>query len=254
MNCFNFSSAMRILADNRNKAKCSTELKLLTALLRDYIRETDYHIEQAAVSLWMNDERTLPQKIIRHYEEYRNQRLLCETVEEEILDLLTDPMKVALALKEALKNAENISDSEKEDLIEDTVFETDTEGLYADYYHYNPYVSTKTYYKYANASTPYPHFLEQHYSGPSGYRRNLSDMMGIVDACPSITLLRQTQSELHQWVSAYLTAEEADAVNCNYVAQDANRREIAIYLADVVHYALCRKNVGNRPTDVGVSL
>ena len=116
-----------------------------------------------------------------------------------------------------------------------------TEGLFADYYRYNPYVSTKTCYKYANASTPYPHFLERHYGDPGGYRRNLSDMMGIVDACSSITLLRQIQSELHQWVSAHLTAEEADAVNCNYVAQDANRREVAIYLADVVHYALCRK-------------
>ena len=62
------------------------------------------------------------------------------------------------------------------------------------------------------------------------------------------------QSELHQWVSAHLAAEEADAVNCNYIAQDASRREITIYLADVVHYALCRKNVGNRPTDMGVSL
>lgn len=127
-----------------------------------------------------------------------------------------------------------------------------TKGLFADYYRYNPIVSTKTYYKYANASTPYPHFLMRHYSGANGYRRNLSDMMGIVDACPSITLLRQIQGELHQWISAYLPMEEACAVCQHYVATNASRREIAVYLADIMHHAICRKNVINRPTETGV--
>ena len=40
-----------------------------------------------------------------------------------------------------------------------------TQGLFADYYCYNPYVYTKTLYKHANATTPYPHFFVQHYSG-----------------------------------------------------------------------------------------
>lgn len=129
-----------------------------------------------------------------------------------------------------------------------------TQGLFADYYRYNPYVTTKTYYKYANTSTHYPHFMEKHYSGSGGYRRNLSDMMGIADTCTSVTLLRQIQSELHQWVSAYLPQGEADVVNRNYAAQDAGRREIAVYLADVMHCAICCENVGNRPTEMGVHL
>lgn len=129
-----------------------------------------------------------------------------------------------------------------------------TKGLFADYYLFNAVVSTKTYYKYASATTPYPHFLERHYSGPKGYRRTLSDMMGICDACTSIVLLRQIQEELYQWVSAYLPAEEACAVCQHYIASDAGRREISVFFADVMHHALCRENDGNRPTDAGKSL
>lgn len=123
-------------------------------------------------------------------------------------------------------------------------------GLFADYHLYNPVVSTKTYYKYANASTPFPHLFARHYGGSTGYRRTLSDMMGICDACTSITLLRQIQDELYRWVSAYLPAEEACAVCQHYIASDAGRREISVFFADVMHHALCRENDGNRPTDV----
>lgn len=125
MNCFNFSSAMKIIADNRNKSKCRSELKLLTTLFRDYIRTTDYHFVQPTVSLWMNDRRTLPKEIIGYYGKKRNQRLLCETVEKEVLCLFDDPMKVVLALEKALKNADNVSDGKEQELIADTAFETD---------------------------------------------------------------------------------------------------------------------------------
>ena len=54
-----------------------------------------------------------------------------------------------------------------------------TLGLYANYYRYNPTVSVQTIYKYANHTTRYPHFWAHHYAGSDGYRRNLSDMMGI---------------------------------------------------------------------------
>lgn len=128
-----------------------------------------------------------------------------------------------------------------------------TKGLFADYYLYNPVVSTKTMYKYAGSSTPFPHFLARHYSGPNGYRRTLSDMMGICDTCTSIVLLRQIQNELYQWVSAYLPADEASAVCQHYTASDAGRREISVFFADVMHHALCRNNGENRPTDAGKS-
>lgn len=127
-------------------------------------------------------------------------------------------------------------------------------GLYADYYLYNKPVSVKSFYKYSNTSAPYPHFLSRHYGGSKGYRRTLSDMMGICDACPSITLLRQIQEELYQWVSAYLPAEEACMVCQHYIASGAGRREISVFFADVMHHALCRENDGNRPTDAGKSL
>lgn len=58
-----------------------------------------------------------------------------------------------------------------------------TLGLYADYYRYNPTVSVQTIYKYAIHATRYPLFGARHYSGTDGYRRNLSDMMGIAGAC-----------------------------------------------------------------------
>ena len=127
-------------------------------------------------------------------------------------------------------------------------------GPFADYFLYNPPVSVKSLYKYANATTPYPHFLARHYGGSKGYRRTLSDMMGICDACPSIILLRQIQDELYRWVSAYLPVEEACAVCQHYIASDAGRREIAVFFADVVHSAINRENDGNRPTDVSKQL
>lgn len=114
-----------------------------------------------------------------------------------------------------------------------------TLGLYADYYRYNPTVSVQTIYKYANHTTRCPHFWARHYAGTDGYRRNLSDMMGIADACASITLLRQIQDEVHKWVIDHLPPETAFGLNENYVNQDANRHNIAVYLADVMHYALC---------------
>lgn len=121
--------------------------------------------------------------------------------------------------------------------------------LFADYYCFNSIVCTKSFYKYANASTPYPRFLFRHYGGSKGYRRTLSDMMGICDGCTSLTLLGQIQAELYQWVCAYLPAEEARAVCQHYVATNAGRREIAVFWADVMHSAINRENDGNRPTD-----
>lgn len=114
-----------------------------------------------------------------------------------------------------------------------------TLGLYANYYRYNPTVSVQTIYKYANHTTRYPHFWAHHYAGSDGYRRNLSDMMGIADACASITLLRQIQDEVHMWVIDHLTREIAFVLSKNYVNQYPNRHDIAVYLADVMHYALC---------------
>jgi len=122
-----------------------------------------------------------------------------------------------------------------------------TQSLFADYYRLNPWVCRQTYYKYMNGSTPYPHFLGRHYAGANGYRRNLSDMMGIVDSCTSIVLLRQIQDEVHQWVVTHLSANEVSAINSNYVFGAANRREIAVYLADVMHYALNADNLVYNP-------
>lgn len=111
-------------------------------------------------------------------------------------------------------------------------------GVFADYYSNNPHVTAKTIYKYRRGTQPYPHFLARHYGAPNGYRRTLSDMMGLVDACPSILLLRQIQEEVHQWVIEYLPSDEAISVCCNYISQNATRGDVAIYLADMMHYAI----------------
>lgn len=82
--------------------------------------------------------------------------------------------------------------------------------------------------------------------------RTLSDMMGVVDACASIALLRQIQDEVHRWVVEKLPPETAALLNRNYVNQDANRHHIAVYLADVMHYAVTWHSIspvrGKRPT------
>lgn len=127
-----------------------------------------------------------------------------------------------------------------------------TQGVFADYYCYNAHVGIKTFYKYASASTPFPHFLVRHYGGDHDYHRNLADMMGLVDACPSLTLLKQIQDEVFRWTTAYLPEDEAAAVCKNYVNQNATRRQIATFLADMMHYAITRaENIEHRPHDRG---
>jgi len=112
------------------------------------------------------------------------------------------------------------------------------EGVFADYYRLTPILCRQSFYKYLKMTTPYPHFMSQHYGPPNGRRRTLSDMMGLVDACPSRIQIYQIQSEVHQWIVFHLSAEEAIVLNQNYVAQDASRREVAEYLTDVMQYAL----------------
>lgn len=127
-----------------------------------------------------------------------------------------------------------------------------TQGLFKDYFSYNSVLSRKTYYKYLNSTNPFPHFLVRHYGGANDYRRTLADMMELVDNCPSIVLLRQIQDEVYQWTSAYLPVNETAEVNKNYVRQNATRREIAIFLADTLHYAITRaENLERRPSDSG---
>lgn len=121
--------------------------------------------------------------------------------------------------------------------------------LFADYYRYNAAPCIKTYYKYANTSTPYPHFLTRHYGGANDYRRTLNDMMNLVDTCVSLTLLRQIQDELYRWIVSYLPAEESETVCQNYVAQNPCRRDIAVFFADAMHLAISRDIVANRPSE-----
>lgn len=112
------------------------------------------------------------------------------------------------------------------------------DGLLADYYTYNPHVSKKTYYKYLRGSIPHPHFIDRHYGGAKGYHRTLSDMVHLTDASASIILLRQIQDEVYQWVMGYLPSDAAASVCRHYISKNATRRDIAIYLADVMHYAI----------------
>jgi len=120
--------------------------------------------------------------------------------------------------------------------------------LFADYYQYNTALSAKTYYKYNNRSTPYPHFLYRHYGAPKDYHRTLGDMMVLMDYCPSLSLLRQIERELYEWVITYLPAEEAKTVCQNYIGQNATRHEIAVFAADVLHHSIQRVIDENRPT------
>ena len=110
-------------------------------------------------------------------------------------------------------------------------------GLFADYYRTYPPLCRQTYYKYANCTVRYPHFFAQHYAGEKGYHRTKGDMMGIADNA-SIVLLRQIQREIFEWADAHLPPEDAEALAVYYVNQGANRNQVAIYLAAVMHYAL----------------
>lgn len=112
-----------------------------------------------------------------------------------------------------------------------------SQGLFADYYRCSKPACTKTYYKYANRTVPYPHQLARHYAGANGHHRVLADMMGIADSA-SITLLRRIQDEVHMWVITHLPPDVIPFLNENYVNHQATRREVAVYLADVMHYAI----------------
>ena len=115
------------------------------------------------------------------------------------------------------------------------------DGLLADYYACHAPVGVKTCYKYITGAVPPPHFWGAHYRRPDGYHRIQSNMTRLVNASPSLIQLRQIQSEVYDWVSGYLPAVKAASVCRHYVAQDATREDIAVYLADIWHYALTCK-------------
>ena len=61
--------------------------------------------------------------------------------------------------------------------------------------------------------------------------------MGIADST-GILMLRSIQDDLHKCVAENLPAEDAQVLSRNYVNQNATRNQIAVYLADVMHYAI----------------
>lgn len=123
-------------------------------------------------------------------------------------------------------------------------------GLFRDYFSYNSILSSKTFYKYLGATTPFPHFLLRHYGGANDYRRTAADMQELVDACPSLDLMRLIQGEVYQWAICYLPKDEAEVACKNYVSQDATRGQIASFFADVLHYSIIRDPVANRPSEM----
>lgn len=118
---------------------------------------------------------------------------------------------------------------------------TYTDGLFADFFRCNPHISAETCRKYCRGTKPYPRPLIRHYRGSDGFRRTLGDMMGICDACPSITLLHTIQEEIHRWVCEHLPETDHRALDAHYIPHNPNRRQIAEYLASVLHYSICHE-------------
>lgn len=111
--------------------------------------------------------------------------------------------------------------------------------LFADYYRANPHLSIQTYYKYAKQVKPFPQSLGAHYAGERGYRRTLGDLLCLVDNAPCITVLYQINIDIHLWITTHLPPDTALTLDRYYVNNKANRRQIALYLTDVLHFALC---------------
>ena len=111
--------------------------------------------------------------------------------------------------------------------------------LFADYYRANPHLSIQTYYKYAKREKPYPQSLGVHYAGDKGYHRTLGDLLCLVDNAPCITVLYQINIDIHLWITTHLPPDTALTLDRYYVNNIANRRQIALYLTDVLHFALC---------------
>lgn len=113
--------------------------------------------------------------------------------------------------------------------------------LFADYYRTTPHLSIQTYYKYANQVMPYPQSLGVHYAGDKGYHRTLGDLLCLVDNAPCITVLYQINIDVHQWVTTHLPPDTAQPLSRSYVNTKPSRRQIALYLTDVLHFALCEE-------------
>lgn len=112
------------------------------------------------------------------------------------------------------------------------------DGLFADFYRCHPRIGEEAFRKYCRGARPYPRPLIRHYSGPAGYRRTLGDTMGICDACPCISLLRDIQADVHRWVREHLSEEITQDLNACYVPYRPSRRQIAEYLASILHYGI----------------
>ena len=112
--------------------------------------------------------------------------------------------------------------------------------LFADYYRTRPReLSVQTFYKYATRVKPYPKTFSAHYAGDKGYHRTLGDLLCLVDNAPCITVLHQINIDVHQWVTTHLPPDIAQPLSRSYVNTKPSRRQIALYLTDVLHFALC---------------
>lgn len=112
------------------------------------------------------------------------------------------------------------------------------DGLFADFFRYNPHLSEETFRKHCRGTKPYPRNLIRHYSGPTGYRRTLGDMMGVCDACPSLSTLCDIQNEIHRWICEYLPEADHRTLDLHYIADHPSRYQIAQYLAVTLHYSI----------------
>lgn len=95
--------------------------------------------------------------------------------------------------------------------------------------------SSKTVFHYLDRSWTLPRELTDTYTSPGYYPYILTDMEKLCQTVTSLHRLRRIQEEIHQKVITSVPGEQIGNLEAHYVSNEPSRRQIASYLADVIH-------------------
>ena len=90
--------------------------------------------------------------------------------------------------------------------------------------------------RYCTGISRYPSRLRKRYTQDDGLAVLIQNMERVVNSSSSLKRVRSIQQEVHMWLTtAGFPPKDLERINQCYVAADASRNEIALYLATVMH-------------------
>ena len=130
MERLDFASVMAVLRRNINEEICPSQLDLIEVLFSDMGEsfQSCMEFDNGQVCKWMSGLAKLSPRVISHYQEKQNQRVLAKTIENRILPMMPDSAMAVQELYDLLVQAPNVSPQKKAELTEVVSFGDENEA------------------------------------------------------------------------------------------------------------------------------